>query len=101
MAKGTPKQNKKRVRLMKFEQRARLYTTFGSRLKKLRLARGLTPTQFSERCGIDSSNLAKYENGGREPGLAIIVIMAKSLGITHQELLDFEFDLPDSGLTSN
>src|SRR3954468_10246449 len=101
MAKGASKQVKKRVRLMKFEQRARLYTTFGSRLKKLRLGKGLTPTQFSERCGIDSSNLAKYENGGREPGLAILMIMAKSLGISHLELLDFEFELPDSGLTSS
>lgn len=86
---------------MKLEHRARLFTAFGSRLKKLRLAQGLTPTQFSERCGIDSSNLAKYENGAREPGLAIIVIMAKSLGVTHQDLLNFDFDLPDSGLTSS
>jgi transcriptional regulator with XRE-family HTH domain len=101
MAKGASKQVKKRVRLMKFEHRARLYTAFGSRLKKLRLSRGLTPTQFSEKCGIDSSNLAKYESGGREPGLAIIMIMAKSLGVTHHELLNFDFDLPDSGLTSS
>ncbi|MEI9918987.1 MAG: helix-turn-helix transcriptional regulator [Bacteroidota bacterium] len=86
---------------MKFEYRARLCSTFGSRLKKLRVAKGLTPTQFSEQCGIDSSNLGKYESGEREPGLAIIVIMAKSLGITHYELMDFEFDLPDSGLTSS
>jgi transcriptional regulator with XRE-family HTH domain len=101
MAKGVSKQNRKRVRLMKFEHRARLFTTFGSRLKKLRLAKGLTPTQFSERCGIDSSNLAKYENGGREPGLAIIMIMAKSLEVTHVELLNFDFDLPDSALTTS
>ena len=86
---------------MKLEHRARLFTAFGGRLKKLRLAKGLTPTQFSEQCGIDSSNLVKYESGAREPGLAIIVIMAKSLGISHQELLDFDFELPDSGLTSS
>jgi len=101
MAKGASKHNKKRVRLMKLEHRARLYTAFGSRLRKLRIEKGFTPTQFSEQCGIDSSNLGKYENGAREPGLAIIIIMAKSLGISHQELLDFEFDLPDSGLTSS
>jgi transcriptional regulator with XRE-family HTH domain len=100
MAKRVSRQ-KKRVRLMKFEHRARLYSTFGSRLKKLRVAKGLTPTQFSQKCGIDSSNLGKYENGDREPGLAIIIIMAKSLGITHQELINFEFELPDSGLTSS
>lgn len=101
MAKGVSKHVKKRERLMKLEQRARLYTAFGARLRKLRIAKGLTPTQFSEQCGIDSSNLAKYENGGREPGLAVIIIMAKSLGVTHQELLNFDFDLPDSGLTSS
>ena len=86
---------------MKFEHRARLYSTFGNRLKRIRIAKGLTPTQFSEKCGIDGSNLGKYEAGEREPGLAIIVMMAKSLGISHQELLDFEFDLPDSGLTTS
>ncbi|MEJ0031044.1 MAG: helix-turn-helix transcriptional regulator [Bacteroidota bacterium] len=86
---------------MKFEHRARLYSTFGSRLKKLRQTKGLTPTQFSEKCGIDSSNLSKYENGSREPGLAVIMIMAKSLGITHHELLGFDFELPDSALTTS
>lgn len=85
---------------MKLEHRARLYEAFGARLRKLRIARGLTPTQFSEKCGIDGSNLGKYEMGEREPGLAVIMIMAKSLDITHRELLDFEFDLPDDGLTS-
>lgn len=100
MAKGGSRQ-KKRVRLMRLEHRARLYTAFGSRLKKLRLAKGLTPTQFSEQCGIDSSNLRKYENGAREPGLAIIIIMAKSLDVTHLDLLNFDFELPDSGLTSS
>lgn len=86
---------------MKFEHRARLYSTFGSRLRKLRIAKGMTPTQFNEKCGIDGSNLGKYESGEREPGLAIIMIMAKSLGISHRELLDFEFELPDDGLTSS
>lgn len=86
---------------MKIEHRARLCSAFGNRLKVLRVEKGLTPTQFSIRCGIDSSNLRKYENGEREPGLAIIVIMAKSLGITHQDLLAFEFELPDSGLTTS
>lgn len=85
---------------MKYKHRARLYATFGARLKKLRRAKKLTPTQFSEKCGIHRSNLAKYESGGREPGLTVIMIMAKSLGITHHELLDFKFVLPDSALRS-
>lgn len=100
MAKEYPGRSKKRVRLMTFEYRVRLCSTFGNRLRELRRGKGLTPVQFSAKCGIDSSNLGKYENGEREPGLAIIVIMAKSLGVAHHELLDFRFDLPDSGLTT-
>lgn len=88
------------MRLIKFEHRTRLNSAFGRRLKKLRIRKGLTPTQFSRRCGIDPSNLRKYENGLREPGLAIIMVMAKSLETDHLDLLDFAFDLPEDGLTS-
>jgi len=101
MIKESDNTGEERVRLMKFEYRASLCSAFGARLRMLRIEKGLTPTQFAERCGIDSSNLGKYESGGREPGLAIIMIMAKSLRITHTELLDFDFELPDSGLTNS
>ena len=77
---------------MKLADRARLLQAFGRRLKKLRLQLGLTPLQFYYKSGIDGSNLAKYERGEREPGLAIIMIMAKALETNHDDLLKFTFD---------
>jgi transcriptional regulator with XRE-family HTH domain len=77
---------------MKLKNRADLTVKFGQRLRQFRLAAGLTPSEFEVRSRIDAGNLAKYEQGEREPGLAVIIIMAKGLGIKHTDLLDFPFD---------
>jgi transcriptional regulator with XRE-family HTH domain len=93
MAKAPAKKlNRKRPRLMKLKDRARLLATFGRRLQKLRRAKGFTPNQFAWESGIDPGNLAKYEQGDREPGLIVIIIMAKALEIDHLKLLDIAFD---------
>jgi transcriptional regulator with XRE-family HTH domain len=77
---------------MKLQHRARLLSAFGRRLEKLRIEKGLTPNQFALKSGIDVGNLAKYEQGDREPGIAVIMIMSKALEVDHLELLDFAFD---------
>ena len=83
---------------MKLQHRAQLLSTFGHRLEQIRLKRGLTPSQFEVRSGIDAGNLAKYEQGAREPGLIVIMIMAKALDIDHLELLDFDFNFDEAPL---
>ena len=77
---------------MSLQQRVQILSAFGHRLRALRLQKGLTFRQFETRSGIDAGNLAKYEQGDREPGLIVIMIMAKALDVHHLELLDFDFD---------
>lgn len=77
---------------MKLQHRAELLLMFGRRLEHLRLKKGLSPSEFEDRSGIDAGNLAKYELGTREPGLIVIMIMAKALEVHHRELLDFDFE---------
>jgi transcriptional regulator with XRE-family HTH domain len=86
------KLEKRRVRLMKLQDRAQLLFSFGRRLEQLRLANKLTPSQFEIRSGIDAGNLAKYEQGHREPGLFVIVMMARALDVSLKEFFDFDFD---------
>lgn len=100
MAKAVVKKaaKKKRTRLMKLQYRAQVLSTFGHRLRSLRLKKGLTLRQFEIRSGIDAGNLAKYEGGTREPGLIVILIMARALGMHYHELLDFKFDFDEATL---
>ena len=99
MAKAPAKKvRKRRTRLMKLQHRAELLLTFGRRLEYLRLKKGLSPNQFEDRSGIDAGNLAKYELGTREPGLIVILLMAKALDVHPRELLDFDFDFDETAL---
>jgi transcriptional regulator with XRE-family HTH domain len=99
MAKAPAKKlKKKRARLMKLQHRAELLLAFGRHLESLRIKKGLSPSQFEDRSGIDAGNLAKYELGTREPGLIVILLMAKALEIHPRELLDFNFDFDESAL---
>lgn len=59
---------------------------FGERLKKLREKKGFNQLQFSEKCGIENSHMSRLENGKREPGLYMLELIAKGLGITVSEL---------------
>ena len=60
---------------------------FGERLKELREKKGFNQLQFSEKCGIENSHLSRLESGKREPGLYMLELIAKGLGITVAELL--------------
>lgn len=96
MAKGLAKKPKKRTRLMKLQHRSGLLMSFGTRLRTLRESKGFSPSQFCSRSGVDAGNLAKYESGIREPGLILMAIFAKTLGVELKELvalpLDFELE---------
>jgi transcriptional regulator with XRE-family HTH domain len=60
---------------------------FGERLRRLRERKGFNQLQFSERCGIENSHLSRLESGKREPGLYMLEIIAKGLGVTVAELM--------------
>jgi transcriptional regulator with XRE-family HTH domain len=73
-------------------KRSVIFLSFGRRLRKLRLAKGLTPFQFSRATGIDADTLREYEEGKLEPKLEVIVVMAGALGVGGQDLIDIEID---------
>jgi transcriptional regulator with XRE-family HTH domain len=60
---------------------------FGERLRRLREKKGFSQLQFSERCGIENSHLSRLESGKREPGLYMIELLAKGLGMKVSELM--------------
>lgn len=60
---------------------------FGERLRQLREKRGLNQIELSERIGIENSHLSRLESGKREPGLYMLELLAKGLGVTISELM--------------
>lgn len=61
----------------------------------LREAKNLSILQLAAVTKIDDSNLSKYENGRREPGLGSLILIANGLGIDVRKLMDFEFEIAD------
>lgn len=90
MATTIKKHTKQRARLMSLDERARLLSDFGHKLSQLRSQSGLTPSEFEAKSGIDAGNLAKYEQGAREPGLILMAILARYLNVRLKDLVDFE-----------
>ena len=54
---------------------------FGSRLRQLREAAGLTQEQLGERAGMQYQSIAKYERGAVEPTWPNVVKLAEALGV--------------------
>lgn len=59
-----------------------LIVSFGECIRALRLARGMTQLEFSERCGFYQTYLSRIENGQANPTLNAIEVMANGLGMT-------------------
>jgi len=60
---------------------------FGERLRRLRKGKGFNQLEFSEKCGIENSHLSRLETGKREPGLYMLELLAKGLGVSISELM--------------
>src|SRR5256885_1074883 len=56
-------------------------TGFGSRLRQLREAAGLSQAQLAERAGLHLHGLTKLEQGAREPAWATVLAVAEALGV--------------------
>src|SRR6185295_684744 len=70
----------------------------GEKLLHIRLALGLSQDGMLERLGLSDkyfrSRISAYELGDREPHLPILLLYARSLGISTDVLIDDEMDLP-------
>ena len=52
----------------------------GQRIKELREARGLSQEKFGERVGVTQQYIGALECGKRNPGPALVFMMAKKFG---------------------
>lgn len=67
---------------------ARTLDAVGPRLKELRLRRDLTLTELAEETGISISTLSRLEAGLRRPTLEQLLPLARSYGVTLDDLVD-------------
>jgi transcriptional regulator with XRE-family HTH domain len=55
---------------------------FGTRLRSLREALGLSQSQLATRCGLSLDSLQNWEQGRTEPRLSALIQLAKCLGVS-------------------
>lgn len=60
---------------------------FGKKIKKLRLAKGLSQSQVAKELGADKSFMSNLENGRKNPTLKTLIKLAKALGVTMDQLM--------------
>lgn len=62
----------------------------GSRIRSLRLSKGLTMAELAISCNIEYAQLSNIELGVSNTSISHVYIIAKELDITLSELFDFE-----------
>lgn len=60
---------------------------FGAKMRRLRVAAGLSQEQLGLRCGMHLSAISRLERGLRDPQLTTIVRLAGALDVTPSELI--------------
>lgn len=70
------------------DETSRTLDAVGPRLKELRLRRDLTLNELAEETGISTSTLSRLEAGLRRPTLEQLLPLARSYGVTLDELVD-------------
>jgi len=60
---------------------------FKDKISKLRKERELSQKQLAKLVGINSSQIVRYESGKSEPTLSVIKNIAKTLGVSADELI--------------
>lgn len=62
---------------------------FEDRLKKLRLARGLSQQEVAKELGLKVNTYRNYENNEREPNSTVLIKLGAYFGVTLDYLLDY------------
>lgn len=65
---------------------------FEDRLKRLRLARGLSQQETADALGLKVNTYRNYENNDREPNSTVLIKLGKYFGVTLDYLLDYHCD---------
>jgi len=69
---------------------------FGQRLIALRRLRGMTQVQLAEAIDSTQRAISHYETFGGYPPAPVLVVLAKALGVTADELLGIKPPRPDA-----
>ena len=62
--------------------------SFGTRIARLRTAKGWNQETLADLAGCNRVNISKIETGDREPLLGLAIAIAAALGVPVGELLD-------------
>jgi transcriptional regulator with XRE-family HTH domain len=60
---------------------------FGSTLRRIRVQKALSQERLAELTGLSTNFVGEMERGLKAPGLAVIVRLARALGVSVQDLL--------------
>ena len=63
-------------------------TSFGNRIRELRLASGMTQEAFADHCGFARTYMSRLETGGANPSLDAIKTLADALSVPLKDLFD-------------
>lgn len=66
-----------------------LQRKFGEKLRALREGKNLSLRGMAANCDLDDSQISKIENGKKNIQLSTIFELAKGLGVSPKDLLDF------------
>ncbi|QEY16563.1 XRE family transcriptional regulator [Cellvibrio sp. KY-GH-1] len=61
---------------------------FGTRVRELRLASGMTQEAFADHCGFARTYMSRLETGGANPSLDAIKTLADALNVPLKDLFD-------------
>jgi transcriptional regulator with XRE-family HTH domain len=67
---------------------AKLLKTFGRSIRRLRKQRGLSQEDLAEACGLSRNYISDIERGVRNPGVLVLVALAKALKVPLRELVE-------------
>lgn len=60
----------------------------GTRIRKIRVEKGITQAELGERVGLNADRIQKYENGARKPKNDMLKNIATALGVSASALAD-------------
>lgn len=67
----------------------------GSRIKEIRLKKGLTQNELGKMCHIAESTIRRYELGSLNPKIETLQKIADALGVPITELINCSYDIVD------
>ena len=70
------------------DETAQVLAATGQRLRAMRTSRGLTLNAVSVATGVSVSTLSRLESGERRPTLELLLPLARTFGVTLDELVD-------------